>query len=246
MMHSIVRTFILLVMSATCLAGEPPRPFQLTYSASYSGLRADSSRSLQIQEDGSYRMEAETVLRLLGAEVSKIRESSIFAWSGDLPLPRSYAFVQSGLGSRERTLEFDQQAATVAWQVDDMAGILPMETPLYDDLSSFLVLRTLLSSGSEELFFDVAEKDAIKNYHYHLIDREALQTEIGTFDAVHLERIREGDSERHTEFWLAENHDYILLKFVQTEPDEKEIRLEITAATIDGAPLTPLTDPREN
>jgi hypothetical protein len=232
----------LLFLPGMSTAGEPPLPFELGYSASYSGLKAQSQRSLQKLADGSYRMDSETSLRILGAELSHISETSTFDWSDSLPVPRAYSYVQSGIGSRERSLDFDHAGGTATWHVDERTGTIEIDTPLYDDLNSFLVLRELLSNGMDALFFDVVDKDSIKHYHYEVLDREPLQTELGIFKTVHVERIRDEGSERHTEFWLAEDHEYILLKFLQTEPGEKEIRLDINAATIDGNVLAPDTE----
>jgi hypothetical protein len=234
---------IMLVLPWLAAAGEPPLPFQLDYSASYSGLKASSRRNLLILPDGTYRMDSETSLRILGAELSNILETSDFAWSDDRPLPLAYSYVQSGIGGRARSLAFDHDADTVTWHVDERTGTISMETPLYDDLSSFLVLRELLSGGEEDLYFDVVDKNTVKPYHYVVLDRHPLQTALGIFNAVHLERVRVDDSERHTEFWLAEQHEYILLKFLQVEPDKKEIKLDITTAAIDGIPIIPDTGP---
>jgi hypothetical protein len=240
-MYKVLLTMLVL-LPGICAAGEAPLPFELGYSASYSGLKARSQRSLQKLADGSYRMESETSLRILGAELSNIRETSTFDWSEGMPVPRAYSYIQSGIGGRERSLDFDHDADTVTWHVDERTGTIAIDTPLYDDLSSFLVLRELLSKGMNALFFDVVDKDTIKHYHYEVLDRAPLQTDLGIFNTVHIERIRDEGSERHTEFWLAEDHEYILLKFLQTEPGEKEIRLDINAASVEGNALAPDLD----
>ena len=238
-MFRAVLTLLFITIYSTAVQAQAPGEFLLRYSASFGGLKAESTRRLDLSEDGIYSMVSRTELRVLGAEISSIDEYSTFRWKGNLPEPLSYRYEQSGIGSRKRSVDFDNENSTATYQVDDHCGTLAMDRPLYDDLSSFLVLREQLANGTEDISFDVVDKDTIKQYHYHVVDRERLQTEIGIFNAVHVERIRDEGSARSTDFWLADSHDYILLKLVQIEPGEREIRLDITEAWINGEVLIP-------
>lgn len=230
---------VLLLTGTLAASAAEPHPFELGYKVKYGGLNAESVRKLIALPQGGYHMEAETDMRILGVSVSTIRESADFGWQDELPVPLAYSYEQTGLGSRSRNLVFDMDAGNVQFMVDEESGSLPLELPLYDDLSSFLVLRQQLATGNEDITFEVVDRNEVKDYHYRIIDREALDTELGTFSAVHLERIRDVDSERTTEFWLADQHDYILLKLLQVEPGGREILLELNSAVLDGELLRP-------
>ena len=45
------------------------------------------------------------------------------------------------------------------------------------------------------------------------------------------------DSERATDFWLAPDYDYVMLRMLQREPDGRVISLDVTQATLNGEAL---------
>ena len=85
----------------------------------------------------------------------------------------------------------------------------------------------------------MVDKDTIKTYRYQVEEEVILDTALGKFAAVKLVRIRDDNPKRSTEIWLAKDHDYIVLKLVQAEPNNHTIRLEITKAVFNGTALAP-------
>lgn len=247
---NLYRTCLLLCLvgfSCAARAGQPAE-FSIIYDAHYGSLRAESERSLSFDENTqTYHMQAQSKILLLGRTMSSITETAAFGWQDNLPVPLNYQFVQAGVKDRTRSITFDQNSATLAYQLEKKAAKqLPLLTPVYDDLSSFLVIRQQLQSGATELYFDVLDKDNVKTYHYRVLDEENLQTALGDFAVVHMERIREENSKRTTEFWLAKDYDYILLKLLQEEPNGSLLQLEISAASLNDVPLQGLQDGRLN
>jgi len=229
-MRRLITSLLILVMLATSgtLLAAPPLSFLVRYDAGYGKFKAQSARSLEYQADQQlYVLRAETRLTLLGGTLSSIEEYSAMRWIDDQPVPFEYRFEQKGLGSRQRSVSFDQQEATLAWVVDDQQGTLAMDEPVFDDLSSFMALRQQLIAGNTGLYFAVVDKSEIKPYHYEVVGTETLQTAVGTFETVHIERIREPGNARTTEFWLAPALDYMLLKLRQSEPDGRDIKLDV-------------------
>src|SRR5690606_29307648 len=132
---------------------------------------------------------------------------------------------QKGLGARSRSADFDYADHTLAWTNNDKRGSLPLTDPVYDDLNSFMEIRRQLLQGRELIEFDVMDKNEVKAYRFQVLGKEMLETPLGTYEAVHLERLRDPTSERVTEFWLASDMDYLLLKLRQVEPDGRLIEL---------------------
>ena len=116
-----------------------------------------------------------------------------------------------------------------------------LDGPAFDDLSGYLVAKEQLTQGKKEARFDVVDRGEIREHHYRIVNRVTLDTPLGKIKAVHLERIRGEDSARKTEIWLAPDHDYLLLKLVQTEPDGDTIQLSIRSATLGEHELTAAT-----
>ena len=230
---------VLAVLGSAALA-QTPALFTLNYDARYGSWTAQSVRSLTQEEAaGVYHLQAQSKVVLLGQSVSTITEDSIFTLEGGLPQTRSYSFRQTGIGARARSVEFDRSAGLARYRVKDKLGEVALQGPVYDELTTFLVLRQHLERGETDIVFDVLDRDHIETHHYRVVSDDTLPTALGDFAAVHVERVRDEGNRRRTEFWLAREHDYVLLKLEQSEPDGSDIGLDINGGVVNGQPLLP-------
>jgi len=229
---------LLALLCGTSLAADAPPLFSLNYDARYGSLRAESVRSLtQAERQGLYHMQAQSKVVVLGASVSTITENATFNWQDGLPQSLQYSYKQSGLGARERSVVFDHEARMAQWQVKNKRGEIPLEGMVFDELTAFLVLRQRLELGEQDIRFEVLDRDHVETHHYRVLSEEPLRTALGDFAVTHVARIREEGNKRRTEFWLARDHDYVLLKLEQTEPDGSTINLNIKGGSVNGTPL---------
>src|SRR5688572_8933426 len=199
----------LVLACALLLAGHsaqaaPPRTFAASYNASYEGISADAERSLTFDAaSGRYTLASTVELTLFGSSLTKIDERSDFLWVDEQPLPQHYEFVQSGFGARKRTVDFDHSNMVANFTINEDKGKLMLTGPVFDDLSGYLVAKEQLTQGKSEARFNVVDKGEIREHHYRIVNRVTLQTPLGKFKSVHLERIRGEESARKTEIWLA-------------------------------------------
>lgn len=220
----------------------PPRTFSASYNATYEGISADAQRSLAFDaRTGGYTLTSTVELTLFGSSLTRIDERSEFLWVDEKPLPQHYEFVQTGFGARKRTVDFDHANMVADFTINEERGKLMLEGPAFDDLSGYLVAKEQLARGAVDVRFNVVDRGEIREHHYKIVNRVMLETPVGKIRAVHLERIRGEDSARKTEIWLAPDHDYLLLKLVQTEPDGSTIELSIRSATLGEHELTAAT-----
>lgn len=235
----LVVAFAISVQSAQAA---PPRTFNATYNASYEGISADAERSLTFDAaTNQYTLSSTVELTLFGSSLTRIDERSDFLWVEEQPLPQHYEFVQSGFGARKRTIDFDHAHGLAKFTINDERGELMLDGPAFDELSGYLVAKEQLTQGRTEARFDVVDRGEIREHYYRIVDRVMLETPLGRIEAVHLERIRGEESARKTEIWLAPEHDYLLLKLVQTEPDGDTIELSIRSATLGDHELSAAT-----
>lgn len=243
----------LALLCAGLVQAAPPRTFTAEYNASYEGISADASRSLVFDPaTGQYSLHSMVELTLFGSSLTRIDERSDFLWVEEKPLPQHYQFIQTGFGARSRTVDFDQANRTAAFTINEDQGELMLDGPAFDDLSGYLVAKDQLAKGAIEVRFNVVDRGEIREHYYKLVNRVMLETPVGRIKAVHLVRIRE-DNARKTEIWLAPDHDYLLLKLVQTEPDGSAVELnirsarlgehELSAATLEAAASSALVTP---
>jgi hypothetical protein len=217
-----------------------PLPFVTTYNASYEGISADAERSLVFDATtGTYTLTSTVDLTLFGSSLTKIDERSEFLWVDEQPLPQHYQFIQSGFGARARSVDFDHASKSASFKVNANSGTLMLDGAIFDELSGYLAAKEQLSKGEREVRFNVVDKGEIREHHYKVVNRQRLQTPLGRINAVHIERVRGEASTRKTEIWLAPEHDFLLLKLLQTEPDGSTVSLDIETATLDGEVLSP-------
>lgn len=239
-LHYIARGLICalaVLLASTTLHAEELRPFQVSYAARYGNLKADAERSLMMDAaTQQWRFASKIHLRLFGTTVTELDEVSLFRWMDDLPVPARYEFHQRGVGKRSRTLAFNGDNQ-VDFTVNEQKGSLMLDEPAYDDLNSFLVLREQLRAGETDVSFKVVDRSELKTYRYQVVGEETLATPAGRYQALHVSRVRDAGNARTTDLWLAPQHDYILLKLVQDEPDSDTITLELERGTLDGEEL---------
>ncbi len=228
---------LLLALSLTqsnVLAAEL-QPFLLTYKASYGNMEATAMRSLsQPVGSGNWEMKSKVEVKLLGATLTGIEETSSFGWQHELPVSVSYNYEQKGLGKRQRKLEFAAAGQSANYTNGDKSGVITLTPPAFDSLNSTLVLRNHLLAGETDISFAVADKTEASIQHYHVAGKENIVTPAGTFNSVHIQRVRDNDSKRTTDLWLAPEHDYVLVKLLQTEPDGNIISLQLKTGAVGG------------
>lgn len=230
---------LICLLPITTVASEP-QPFELHYTASYGSFAATATRTLSAEADGQWLLHSRVELQLFGNVVSSIDESSRFHWQLDLPLARDYLFEQKGIGRRHRSLRFAADGSSAQFTVNDDSGMLALQDPTYDVLNSGLVLRKRLAAGENDISFNVADRGEVMLHHYKVVGTETLALPSGSFATVHVERLRDDGSDRTTDLWLASDHDFVLVKLLQTEPDGDTITLELRQGSVGGVTLTPL------
>lgn len=240
-----IRRFLALLALALPLVASatPPLPFAAKYEARYGGFKASAERSLQTTDDG-IEMNTRLELKLLGKTISRIHEASSLATddsTGELR-PVSYSFEQTGLGSRSRSVSFDWDSAVATTLTGNQENTIELDGPAMDNLSGYIAMREQLLDGKTEVSFLGIDKGKKEEFHYSVIGEEILETTAGQFRALKLERIRDEASHRSTEIWLALDWDYLLIRLVQREPGSNTIMLDLTHATVDGQPVSTLTD----
>ncbi len=228
---------ILLILSKLSVAA-PPLPFSAYYDARYQGFKADAEISLILLNDSEYITSSTIKVRLFGAAVSTIRESSQFDWLDDAPRPNQYVYDQSGFGGRSRSVTFDWQNSLAVATVRGESVELQLEGRTLDELSMYTLIKQELNKGSNEINFSVVNRNVVEEYRYQVIAEEDVATESGIFSAIKVERIRE-NSDRLTQLWFAKNHDMLLIKLFQRDPDGDEFEITLSNAQVNGEIVTP-------
>ena len=234
---NILYIVILLTLSKISVAASSFAFFRLL-RCRFQGFKADAEISLIQINDFEYLANSTIKVRLFGAAVSTIRESSQFNWNDDTPQPYQYEYKQSGLGGRSLSVAFDWVNNFAIATVENESVELQLEGNTLDELSMYTFIKQELNKGNNEIIFSVVNRDVVEEYRYETIGEEEVVTEAGIFSAIKVQRIRE-NSGRLTELWFAKNHDMLLVKLFQRDPDGDEFEITLSFAQLNGEVVTP-------
>ena len=210
-----------------------PTPYEARYEARARGLSTDAYRNLVETGDNIYQLSHGLSLRLLGANLITVAESSHFYWLDRGAVPVSYAFEQSGLRKRRETISFDWDSHSASVTRGDRQSETQISEGLLDNLSftaqmsSQLNARPELLTPGTTLTYQILDGTEPETQEYRITAREMVDTLAGALDTVVIERVRDPEADRSTIIWLAVEHELVLAKLVQVEDgDRTELLLE--------------------
>lgn len=224
--------------TAAMMAELAATPYTIAYEARYRGFRATGEGTLEVLDEGLYRMRTHIDLRFFGRSLTSLDEQSDFRLDARTVLPQRYHFDQSGIGSRFRQQLFDHSDEEVLVQKDDEETTVAIPgTLLLDELSAIFYLRSRLALGEKDISFPVLDSDQVETHRYRVTETTTVENELGNFEALRVERIRAPDSNRSTTLWFAPQQAFVLLRLIQTDPKDRTLELIMTDATLDGEPI---------
>lgn len=212
---------------------ELPSPFHAVYTAKYSGLSVEATRTLQTLDDGT--MELRFVAK---SWLATIEEVSQFDWNpkGHL-VPKFYLYNRSGLGrDRKAELNFDWTTNKVVNNVQNKPWTMSLPEGALDKLGYQLQLRTDMLNKKYKVSYKVADGGRLKTYDFEVQGEEILDTPLGRLKTTRVKRIRD-DNERITILWLANDWDHLLVKIQQREEDGQHYEINLASAELNGVPV---------
>ena len=225
--------YILVFLSSTACA--ELRDFRAEYIAEYQGLpvKAKAVRELYQLDDNRFRL-----VSSVRSVFINVTETTEFEYSNQQLRPISYAYRRKGLGKKkneELTFDWDQA------QLNHDTNRSPLVVGTLDKLSLQHKLSRdiaeLMQSNEQpsELSYQIADREKRKTYRFKILNEEVLETPLGPLRTIPVEKIRDNNS-RHTRFWLAIDHEYLLVKAVQTE-NGRGLELSLVNATVNGVEI---------
>jgi len=207
------------------------------YEASANGLAATATRSLELINEGSYRLNNSLEASLAGQTLASLEQASEFTLEGDRIVPLSYTYQLSGVSRASHAIFFNWEAKQALSSQDGKSWQLPLDEGVFDQLSYQVALRRALRENLERdspFQFDIIDGDSTEVQEYRLVGEEVIATPLGEMSTVKLERIRETSDERVTEIWLAAEWDFLLTRIEQVNSSGLRIVLELKSAELDG------------
>ena len=199
------------------------KPYRANYRISKDGVVAEVKRELQQLPGDRWRLsDSARILffRLEETAEAQLHESHI--------TPLHYRYRQGPGKSRNQDIHYDWEQATARVELDDKIREVPLGLPTYDKLSLQLQLRLDLLSGRLEQprSYRLVDRGRIKHYRIEKIGEEILTLGKRQIQTVKLRQHSEG-KDKETFIWVAPDLDYLIVRIVHEEDDERyEMLLE--------------------
>lgn len=218
--------------------------FSAYYQARTNGMRGEAERHLLRQADGHYRLDVSLEARMLGVPLGKLKQSSVFKYEYGIIQPADYSYQVTGITRDYESVDFDWDTGSALSQEDDNSWTVELGDTTLDQLSYQVALALRLEEGNagigDEFEFEIVDGPNLETHLYRLTAEEILETPLGELNTVKLERIRNNNSGRVTNIWLARDWDYVITKIEQNNPDGLRLKLELENAILNGQPVQPL------
>lgn len=232
-MYRILMLAILLAAlpASTALAGPPLPEFEAEYRAYYGSMRgADTRFSLERGEDGDWlwRSFSEPAGMVSMFRNDEIRERSRFRFEDDglVPLSYHYRHEEGGDLRRKREVHFDWDTGRARFDDDGDTGELEVAAGTLERFLAQLALMHDLSRDQRRDEYRVVHRDEIIDQSVEYAGEERKRVRAGNFDTFRV-HLRDTDSDRKLTLWLAPELDYLPVQLLRSEPDERDIRMEL-------------------
>lgn len=230
-----------LLFSATALAQQAPTEFSAYYQASTNGIRGSAERHLVMTDANNYRLNISLEAKMGGINIGDLEQSSEFVFEDGIIRPTNYSYQVSGVSSDVESVAFNWDAGIALSAEEDQSWTVELDGDVLDQLSYQQALAMDVAKGeTETLEYLLVDGAEVETYRFRYLGSELIETPMGKFNSIKLERIREADNGRSTIIWLASDWDYLLARIEQNNPSGLKIELQITNALVAGEQVTPL------
>ncbi len=226
--------FILAALSlpASLMAAEL-QPFSASYTADWKQLpfSGKAERSLQLQEDGSWKLDFSASMLIAG-----LNETSwLKIHNGDVQ-PQKYRYSRNGMGKSKKVKhDFDWTAQVVTGSDRGTPVKVTLIQGVQDKSSYQLALQRDIADGKTSMSYQVLDGDELDTYDFRVLGEESVETMVGTVDAIKVERVRDPtQSQRKTILWFAKDWDFLLVRLQQVEKDGKEYQIILENGSVNN------------
>lgn len=196
----------------------PLKPYRATYQLNRDGLNAQVERELKRLNERDWQLSdsGRVLFFSLDEKVTMRRE-------GNRIQPLHYRYRQSPGSSKHQDIFYDWDTLEARFELSDDERQAKLTVPSYDKLSFQLQLRLDLMAGKldEPKTYRLVDRGRYKVYRVERLGEEQLRVGDRTFDTVKLSRTRPGEDDRQTLLWAAPALDYLMVRIVHEEADER-------------------------
>lgn len=186
-----------------------------TFAVSYNGTSSSSDAHLKINNNsGNFQSSFVVEHTLLDTT-----QSAQFSNNQCDITPQTYTSTAKAAfrGKTTESLNFNWSTKTATRQHNKDGNVsFNLDQQLYDPMSLFFKARCDLIAGKTQLSYPLIHKGKERTHQYNVIGQEMVNTGIGEFEALVVQRQR-SNPDRRTTFYVAPDLDYLIVKIHHRE-----------------------------
>ncbi len=211
----------------------PLHPMELSYNASMDkgvSLKGSARRILEKRDDGTWRFRTD-----VDSFIADIDETLIFRWENNQVVPLRYRYELSGLliKNRKEAIDFDWDKMVASGHHEGDRFSVALEEGVLDPMGYQLQLSQDIKAGKREMEYRVIDKGDYDTDRFAVVDEEIRRINGDEITTLKAEKVRDSGSKRQSLMWFAPERNYLLIRFLQVEPDGSEYELTINQASFD-------------
>ena len=190
--------------------------------------------TIKLADIGSGRWELTT--KTIGTGIAaiagvEINERSLIRWNEGKPETIDYSFSQkAGWKDKQRRIVVNAKSQTIVSEDKEKTYSLKYQSGILDRHAITVAIMQDLSQGKRgDLTYPVADREELNTQLYRIIGNEKMDTALGSFNTVKVQRIRENSNGKATTLWLASDKQFIPLRIEQKEGNGDTIEMRIAS-----------------
>lgn len=215
-----------MALLSAAAGARPLEPFSAVYKLEMAGLTIGTiERRLTRDPDGRYRYRSESQAKGLAKVLfdDHLIEETLFRSTAAGPRPIQYASRYTGhKGPSTVNVRFDWRASKIKNQNGNRHWTMPLSASMFDKLLYQLAIMYDLRAGKRDLSYRIVDGHEIKTYRFLNLGKQRIETPLGAFDTVKIERRKE-NSERKTTIWCAPSLRYMAVRLDNRDNKSREV-----------------------
>ena len=155
--------------------------YSISYMASTNGVKAEAQRSLTKIDSNIYKLVNTLEAKIADQLITKIDETSEIKISNNSFKPIFYRMQQSGVSPESIHINYDWDKMFATIRRSNEISRLDLKPNTFDQLSHQLKLRNSITTGKNQLVFNIVNRNNISEYKYRILGREEIITPFKSF-----------------------------------------------------------------
>ena len=228
----------LLILSQPSV-GRELNTYSINYKASAGLATASATRSFLKSTTNSYELLNTIEVSTAAQSVMNMTERSrIILLESQQLIPLSYSMRQTGYIDKSENIEFDWVQSIATISTAEQSQTVKIEDEIFDKLSHQLNIHSNIKKAINKISFNIIDESGIQEYQYSVLDYEDIETPLGQFPSIKIERELPKSSSRSVIFWLSSEWEGVLLKMDQMINGAITVTLEIQEGQVNRKSIT--------